>query len=68
MPVTQHDLYSASLSDIFRQREAICIDVHVTVVNANRRDMEGRFDVIACIYADSVDHGLERRCAWGVLH
>ncbi|HSZ13115.1 MAG TPA: recombinase family protein [Solirubrobacteraceae bacterium] len=33
--------------------------VHVAVVNANRRDTEGWFDVIACVYADSVDHGLE---------
>jgi hypothetical protein len=32
---------------------------HVTEVNANRGDTEGRFDVIARVYADSVDHGLE---------
>ncbi len=33
--------------------------LHVTVVNANRRDAEGRVDLVACVYADSVDHGLE---------
>jgi hypothetical protein len=34
--------------------------VHVTAVNANRRYAEGRFDVVAGVYADVVDHRLER--------
>ena len=33
--------------------------VHVAAVNANRRHKEGRFDVIACVDADLVDHGLQ---------
>jgi hypothetical protein len=33
--------------------------LHQTRLNANRGHAEGRFDLIACIYADSVDHGLE---------
>jgi hypothetical protein len=43
-------------------RRAVRIDfgwLHVTRLNANRRYAKGRFDLIACIHADSVDHGLE---------
>lgn len=41
--------------------------VHVTRLNANRWYAEGRFDVIAGVYADFVDHGFEyTRDAFGV--